>query len=591
MRQSRNARNEQTSAGTSDEVFEVEVQMSPQPTPEIMDKSASSQFARGQMTQRKMEKEMMTNGGRRSYNRKVEERSSFKKMNCGLGMDQDSKGNPRPLTRSLEANRNQAVNGHDQSAKILQGVSGNDGRVVKNRGGGRANSRPSREADNHRFRRTREHGQSTRIRASSAAAAAEVEESKLTTAAGQTKNNLKQPTICVWPPSPPPPPAAHRASKLVDISEAEEASSPRVRNMGHLVAWYCSVGRSDVAAERCRKLLAEVERAPPSPRLAAAAAEQSAAGGQAAAADPGALTQSRGLEVASVLALLSRVKQLEERDGEAVQLLCRALDIKTKILGAVHPTVAVTLNQITVIYGRRGRYSEAECFCRRALELRCRATVANVPAPGTRERADWLRISQRMAEQLTNMGVIEENLGRYEAAKALYRRAANTYSAIKLHLASVYVKAGDALKAELLYKAAADAKTRSLRVMTAASRAAAAGCNRSGRPACRRKSGGGGVLPKNSARSSSLRRFVCGKTCRTEVRSSSSSSSVSSFEWSSAARGGAAAGDDRRHRKWSGGCRTTLPADDDHDCVRGLADEKTRDNAASAAAASGGRMW
>ena len=36
-----------------------------------------------------------------------------------------------------------------------------------------------------------------------------------------------------------------------------------------------------------------------------------------------------------------------------------------------HPAVAATLNNLAVLYGKRGKYKDAEPLCKRALEIRC----------------------------------------------------------------------------------------------------------------------------------------------------------------------------------------------------------------------------
>ena len=47
-----------------------------------------------------------------------------------------------------------------------------------------------------------------------------------------------------------------------------------------------------------------------------------------------------------------------------------ALQIREKTLGENHPAVAATLNNLAVLYGKRGKYKEAEPLCKRALEIR-----------------------------------------------------------------------------------------------------------------------------------------------------------------------------------------------------------------------------
>lgn len=47
-----------------------------------------------------------------------------------------------------------------------------------------------------------------------------------------------------------------------------------------------------------------------------------------------------------------------------------ALHIREKCLGENHPAVAATLNNLAVLYGKRGKYKDAEPLCKRALEIR-----------------------------------------------------------------------------------------------------------------------------------------------------------------------------------------------------------------------------
>lgn len=51
-------------------------------------------------------------------------------------------------------------------------------------------------------------------------------------------------------------------------------------------------------------------------------------------------------------------------------MLNEALHIREKCLGESHPAVAATLNNLAVLYGKRGKYKDAEPLCKRALEIR-----------------------------------------------------------------------------------------------------------------------------------------------------------------------------------------------------------------------------
>ena len=47
-----------------------------------------------------------------------------------------------------------------------------------------------------------------------------------------------------------------------------------------------------------------------------------------------------------------------------------AIIYREKTLGENHPAVAATLNNLAVLYGKRGKYKDAEPLCKRALEIR-----------------------------------------------------------------------------------------------------------------------------------------------------------------------------------------------------------------------------
>lgn len=61
-------------------------------------------------------------------------------------------------------------------------------------------------------------------------------------------------------------------------------------------------------------------------------------------------------------------------EGRAVR--CGPL---TPDLPTPHPQVAATLNNLAVLYGKRGRYREAEPLCQRALEIREKVLLPGSP--------------------------------------------------------------------------------------------------------------------------------------------------------------------------------------------------------------------
>jgi tetratricopeptide (TPR) repeat protein len=66
---------------------------------------------------------------------------------------------------------------------------------------------------------------------------------------------------------------------------------------------------------------------------------------------------------------LAALKQAQGHLDEAERLYRRALGIKEKLLGSIHPDVAMTLNNMAVLSKTRGRYIEAESMYRRAMAI------------------------------------------------------------------------------------------------------------------------------------------------------------------------------------------------------------------------------
>uniref|UniRef100_A0A914HB39 Kinesin light chain n=1 Tax=Globodera rostochiensis TaxID=31243 RepID=A0A914HB39_GLORO len=58
---------------------------------------------------------------------------------------------------------------------------------------------------------------------------------------------------------------------------------------------------------------------------------------------------------------------------EAIALMNEALAIRERCLGKDHLAVAATLNNLAVLYVKRGKFKEAEPLCKRALEIREKA--------------------------------------------------------------------------------------------------------------------------------------------------------------------------------------------------------------------------
>ncbi len=100
--------------------------------------------------------------------------------------------------------------------------------------------------------------------------------------------------------------------------------------------------------------------------------------------------------------------------GERAQYLTaeplyrRALGIRAKAMGAVHPDTAFSLNNLAELLRSQEKYEEAESLCRRALEIREKTLGVEHPD---------------VAQSLNNLALLLDNLGRYEEAEPLYRRA------------------------------------------------------------------------------------------------------------------------------------------------------------------------
>ena len=129
--------------------------------------------------------------------------------------------------------------------------------------------------------------------------------------------------------------------------------------------------------------------------------------------------------------------------------------------------MAATLNNLAVLYGKRGKYKDAEPLCKRALEIREKVLGKDHPD---------------VAKQLNNLALLCQNQvgtlpchsnrshsqlfiekGKYEEVERYYQRALEIYESklgpddpnvakTKNNLASAYLKQGKYKEAEILYK-------------------------------------------------------------------------------------------------------------------------------------------
>ena len=103
---------------------------------------------------------------------------------------------------------------------------------------------------------------------------------------------------------------------------------------------------------------------------------------------------------------------------------------------------------MAVLYGKRGKYKDAEPLCKRALEIREKVLGSDHPD---------------VAKQLNNLALLCQNQGKYEEVEKYYQRALSIYESklgqddpnvakTKNNLASAYLKQGKYKEAEILYK-------------------------------------------------------------------------------------------------------------------------------------------
>jgi kinesin light chain len=103
---------------------------------------------------------------------------------------------------------------------------------------------------------------------------------------------------------------------------------------------------------------------------------------------------------------------------------------------------------LAVLYGKRGKYKEAEPLCKRALEIREKVLGKDHPD---------------VAKQLNNLALLCQNQSKYDEVEMYYQRALEIYETklgpddpnvakTKNNLASCYLKQGKYKEAEILYK-------------------------------------------------------------------------------------------------------------------------------------------
>jgi len=173
-------------------------------------------------------------------------------------------------------------------------------------------------------------------------------------------------------------------------------------------------------------------------------------------------TESRlGADHPSVATSLNNLAELYRVLGKysEVELLrLRCLEIEGKALGEDHPQFASSLNNLALLYKSQGKYSEAEPLYLRSLSIRERQLGADHPD---------------VAQSLTNLAGLYNSQGKYSESEPLYLRSLDIDKriygedhpiiAIDLNnLASLYDSQGKYSEAEPLYLRSLEIKERQL---------------------------------------------------------------------------------------------------------------------------------
>jgi tetratricopeptide (TPR) repeat protein len=118
------------------------------------------------------------------------------------------------------------------------------------------------------------------------------------------------------------------------------------------------------------------------------------------------------LETASGLAWLAELYRFQGRYSEAEPLLVRSLSIREQRLGADHPDVAQSFNNLAALYESQGRYTKAEPLLVRSLSIVEQQLGANHPD---------------VATSLNNLALLYRSQGRYSEAEPLFVRSLSIY--------------------------------------------------------------------------------------------------------------------------------------------------------------------
>ncbi len=75
-------------------------------------------------------------------------------------------------------------------------------------------------------------------------------------------------------------------------------------------------------------------------------------------------------DLAAMLNVLAVIYREQGKLQEATKVLQETLEIKERVFGIEHLTVASTLHNLSALHGKCGDFKTAEPYCRKALEIR-----------------------------------------------------------------------------------------------------------------------------------------------------------------------------------------------------------------------------
>ncbi|NJN57128.1 MAG: tetratricopeptide repeat protein [Leptolyngbyaceae cyanobacterium SL_5_9] len=121
-----------------------------------------------------------------------------------------------------------------------------------------------------------------------------------------------------------------------------------------------------------------------------------------------------GARFSHLFKLDCRTLPLQGRYGEAEPLFVRSLELREQQLEAQHPHVALSLNNLALLYQSQGRYGEAEPLYVRSLSILQNQLPADHPLT---------------ARVVSNLAHLYDLQGRYPEAESLYLQALPILSA------------------------------------------------------------------------------------------------------------------------------------------------------------------